>query len=352
MQPSLRSELWKRLLTAALCLSGVILIGAAGYYWIGSGRWTWFDCVYMTVITLSTVGYGEVLSGIDQVPYGRLWTISQIVLGSGTLLYFVSTFTAFIIESDIQGVIRRTRMQKRIDQLTDHIVVAGVGATGVYLLQELISTKNSFVAIDSDEQRLARVAKELEAEFLYVVGDATDDSILKLAGIERAKAFAANLSEDRDNVFLCVTARAINPKLRIIARATEATAEAKLKRAGADIAVSPSAIGGMRIASELIRPNVVMFLDLMLRGRDPDLRIEEVNIPEQSSLVGASLKHTTLAKHSNALVLAVRSSDGTFCYNPGQDFVLQPGAALIVMAKTDDVIKLRQGIQDGTIRRV
>jgi voltage-gated potassium channel len=349
MASNAQADLMRRLYTAAALLFAVVIAGSVGYHFIGAGNWSWFDCVYMTVITLSTVGYGEVLSGMDKVPYARLWAIGQIVLGSGTLLYFVSTFTAFLIESDIQGAIRRNRMQKRIDGLSDHVVVAGVGATGIYLVEELLSTKTPFVAIDEDEARLVRAAKDIGSELLYVVGDATDDHVLEQAGIRRAKALAATLSEDRDNVFVCVTARSINPNLRIVARATESNAEAKLKRAGADASVSPSAIGGMRIASELIRPNVVVFLDQMLRGRDPTLRIEEVCIPDHSSLIGTALQHTGIRRDTDVLVLAVRYPDGTFRYNPGPDLILQPGVTLVVLARTDDVIKLRRGIEDGSI---
>ncbi|MBN1655028.1 MAG: potassium channel protein [Deltaproteobacteria bacterium] len=352
MQSDLRRELLKRLYTAAAVLGGVIIIGATGYHVIGDGRWSWFDCVYMTVITLSTVGYGEVLGDMNHDPFARMWTISQIVLGSGTLLYFISTFTAFLIESDLQGVIRRNRMKNRIDKLTDHIIVVGVGSTGIHLVRELASTKTAFVAVDNDAQRMERAIEEFGPDILFVVGDATDDHVLESAGIKRAKSLAANLSDDKDNVFVCITARALNPRLRIVARATEPNAEAKLKRAGADTAVSPSAIGGMRIASELIRPNVVVFLDQMLRGRDPTLRIEEVRIPEKSSLVNAALQNTNIRKHTDVLVLAVRNPDGTFEYNPGPDFVLRPDVTLVVLAKTDDLIRLRKGIESGAIGRV
>jgi voltage-gated potassium channel len=352
MQPDIRTELIRRLGTAAALLGGVIVIGATGYHVIGEGRWSWFDCVYMTVITLSTVGYGEVLGEMNHDSVARLWTISQIVLGSGTLLYFISTFTAFLIESDLQSVFRRNRMKNRIEKLTDHIIVVGAGATGIHLIRELVSTKAAFVAVDSDSNRMERAIEEFGPDILFVVGDGTDDHVLEMAGITRAKSLAANLSQDRDNVFVCITARALNPNLRIVARATESNAEAKLMRAGADTAVSPSAIGGMRIASELIRPNVVLFLDQMLRGRDPTLRIEEVVVPEKSSLVGAALQDTTIRKHTDVLVLAIRNPDGTFEYNPGSDFVLGPKVILVVLAKTDDLIRLREGIKDGSIGRM
>lgn len=243
-------------------------------------------------------------------------------------------------------------MKNRIENLTDHVIVVGVGTTGIHLLKELVSTKTAFVAVDSDSNRMERAIEEFGPDILFVVGDATDDHVLEMAGITRAKSLAANLSEDKDNVFVCITARALNPDLKIVARATESNAEAKLLRAGANTAVSPTAIGGMRIASELIRPNVVLFLDQMLRGRDPTLRIEEVVVPATSSLVGAALQDTTIRRHTDVLVLAIRNPDGSFQYNPGPEFVLGPNVVLVVLAKTDDLIKLREGIKDGSIGRI
>jgi len=344
-----RREITRQLVLAGAMLGVIMVVGATGYHGMGGGMWSWTDCLYMTVITLSTVGFAETLPGMDAMEAARVWTLLLILLGSGTLLFFVSTFTAFIVEGDIQGTIRRRRMQNQIDELKEHIIVVGVGATGIHVVSELLSTSEPFVAIDTSEECLQRIATEHGSRFLYVCGDATDDTVLERAGIGRARGLAATLPEDKDNVFVSITARALNPRLNIAAKMTEDSAESKLKRAGANHIVSPSLIGGMRLASELVRPSVVQFLDRM---RSQDLRVEEVAIPEGSDLVGSPLRSTQIRHQTNALVMAVREPDGSYSYNPGPDFTLLAGHTLVVLCKSEDIQRLRSGIQNGTIGRV
>lgn len=354
MKSSSPQRLWTRRLLAAFgVLSFAVVVGTIGYHQIGEGRWTFGDCLYMTIVTVSSVGFAETLPGMSQVPGARAFTVLLIVLGSGTLLYFVSTLTAFIVEGDLVGALRRSRMQKKIDALSGHVVVCGVGSTGSHVLEELVLTGQPFVAIDLDAERLARVDAELpQTELLYVVGDATDDSTLHLAGIERARGVIAALHDDTQNVFLTVTARALNAKARIVSKAVEHTAGAKLLRAGADSVVSPSHIGALRLASLMIRPRVVEFLDLMMRDREQNLRIEEIPVPDESKLIGAALKQTEIRKNTDVLVIAIRTPDGRHKYNPGPDTVLEKAMTLIVLATTADVIRLRDGIADGTIGRI
>jgi voltage-gated potassium channel len=346
-----RDEIVRQLTLGALSLTAVVVIGAAGYHVLGSGRWSYADCIYMTMITVSTVGYGEILQGMDSVAGTRVWTLLLIVLGSGSLLFFVSALTAFIVEGDIGGVIRRRRMQGQIDQLKGHIVVVGAGATGIHVVEELHTIKTPFVVIDTSEERLRSLAETVHG-MLYVLGDATNDQVLEQAGIGRAQGLAATLREDKDNVFVTITARALNPNLRIVSKMTEDSAESKLKRAGANSTVSPSQIGGMRIVSELVRPNVVQFLDRMLRDRDQPLRVEEVSIPASSTLIGARLRDTAIRHQTKVLVLAAHHPDGTYTYNPGPDFTIGAGVTLVVLCHSADLQKLRDGIANGTIGRV
>jgi voltage-gated potassium channel len=351
LHDDVRNEILQQLRFGALSLTAVVLVGTSGYHYIGSGAWSYSDCLYMTMITLSTVGFGEVLHGMQDIAAARIWTLVLIVLGSGSLVFFVSSLTAFIVEGDIQGVIRRRRMQKQIDALTGHIVVVGAGATGIHVIEELSATQTPFVVIDTSDERLHRAAEERVPGMLYVHGDATDDHVLEQAGIGRARGLAATLPDDKDNVFVSITARALNGNLRIVSKMTEDSAESKLKRAGANATVSPSQIGGMRMASELVRPSVVQFLDKMLRDKQQALRVEEVAIPETSSLVGARLRETTIRDHSKVLVLAVHHQDGTYTYNPGPDYAIERGATLVVLCQRDEVQLLRQGIADGTVGR-
>ncbi len=348
--PDPRRKLVRRLLSAFGFLLTVVTVGALGYYQIGDGRWSLSDCFYMTVITLSTVGYGEVLEGLHDVQGARAFTTLLIIMGSGTLVYFVSMLTAFIVEGDLMGVIRISRMQKRIDQLEGHIVVCGAGSTGVHILQELAEIHDAFVVIDLDEERLRRLDEEFaNLALLYVVGDATDDHVLQSAGIERARGLIAALHDDKDNLFVTISARALSPAVRIVAKAIELSAEPKLKRAGADTVVSPYRIGALRMVSEMIRPQVTKFLDEMLRNKEQALRMEELLIPEGSSLVGVKLRDTTIRDETDALVIALRQPDGSFLYNPPSTARLEAGMTLVLLAKTGDVKRLRQRLAEGTL---
>jgi voltage-gated potassium channel len=337
---------------ATLWLLAVIFVGAGGFEVIGDGEWSFGDCIYFTIITLSTVGYSHTLPHFEDHLYARVWTVGLIVLGSGTLVYFVSTITAFIVEGDLGGALRRNRMKQVLARLTGHIIVCGAGTTGIHVIEELIHSHIAFCVIDSNEQRLLELAERFGPDkFPYVVGDAADDASLEEAGIARAQGVVAALSEDKDNLFVTITASALNPQARIVAKATEVSARGKMMRAGAKAVVSPTQIGGLRLASEAIRPTVVEFIDLMLRDPKKNLRIEEVAIPESSSLAGAALKDTNIRKESKVLVIAVRLLDGRYEYNPDPEFVLVSGATLIVLAETAEMARLRDGMKSGRIRR-
>ena len=347
-----RSLLRDRLVIATLWLLAVIFIGAGGFTVIGGGDWTFGDCIYFTIITLSTVGYSHTLHEFDQHPYARVWTIGLIVLGSGTLVYFVSTITAFIVEGDLGGALRRNRMKQVLSRLSSHIIVCGAGTTGIHVIEELIHSHIPFCTIDTSEQRLLELAERFGPDkFPYVVGDAADDETLKEAGVERAQGVVAALSEDKDNLFVTITASALNPQARIVAKASEVASRGKMMRAGAKAVVSPTQIGGLRLASEAIRPTVVEFIDLMLRDPKKNLRIEEVAIPETSSLVGAELKDTNIRRETKVLVIAVRMPDGRYEYNPDPEFTLVSGSTLIVLAETVEMKRLREGVVSGRISR-
>lgn len=351
-RPEQTSFLRNRLVYAAMWLGIVVVVGATGFHAIGEGRWGWGDCLYFTIITLSTVGYAETLAGIEDTELGRIWTVVQIVLGSGTLLYFISTLTAFIVEGDLQGALRRNRMKAKLDRLAGHYIVCGAGTTGIHVVEEFISSRTPFCVIDTNPDRLLELADRFGAEqFLYIVGDASDDATLREAGIERAAGVVASLHEDKDNLFVVVTAAALNPKARIVAKAVEVTSRNKLMLAGAKAVVAPTQIGGLRLASEAIRPKVVEFLDLMLRDPKKNLRIEEVTIPESSPIAGCQLKDTEIRKKTKVLVIAVRYPDGRYEYNPPPEQTLDPGATLIVLAETVEMKRLRDGIATGEIGR-
>lgn len=332
-----------RLLPAAAAFLSSIVVGGYGYWFIGQGQWELQECLYMAVVTLSTVGFSETLPGMDHVPNARAWTVTLILLGSGTLLYFASTLTAIIVEGDLQGLFRRNLMQRKLADISNHVIVCGVGATGMHVVVELASSATPFVVVDRDEAKIERLIEEI-GDFLHVVDEATEDHTLLEAGIERARGVVAALTDDRDNLYVTIASRDLNEKLRIVSKCVQDEAADKLKRAGADVIVSPSLIGGMRMASEMLRPSVVQFLDNMLRDKATNRRIEEVAVPENSKLVGISLARADFRRFGDALVVAIRKQDGRHLYNPPADHRLEAGQVLIVMGETVQLDALRSAV--------
>ncbi len=334
-------ELRGRLAAASMAILTVIGVGTVVFYWLGEGQWSAFDCFYYTVITLTTVGYAEVLPNVAEVRFARPFTIALIISGVGTFLYFASTLTAIIIEGDLQRAFKETRMHKNIDKLKNHIIVCGAGSTGRHVLKELHEYGISAVLIDIDQDAVDAY-RELNPKGFSMVGDATDDHLLEQANIDSARGLVAALPSDKDNLFLTLSARQFNPEMRIVARGTDLRVLEKLKKAGADTVVSPNYIGGLRMVSEMIRPKVVRFLDEMRRDKS-QTRIDEVEISEESTFDGRSLRDMDFRKSTDVLILAVRvpNQEG-YTYNPGADFVLKSGMTLVVLGPIPQVQVLRQ----------
>jgi voltage-gated potassium channel len=337
------SPLVKRLLVGFLVLVGVVWGGATGYWIIGDGAWTYHDCFYMTVITLTTVGYGETLVGMDTMPYARDFTIVLLLFGSGALVYFVSTVTAFIVEGDLKNVLFASRMKKRMKRMKDHIIVCGAGTTGRQVIEELIKVGVPVIAIDLDEKKLKEIADDYpKADYTYLVGDATDDEIMETSNLPSARGVVAALPSDKDNLFLAVWGRQTNPKLRIVARCAEVGHAEKIKKAGADSVVSVNYIGGMRLVSEMVRPSVVKFLDEMLRDKRSAFRFDEVTI--RTDDVGSLGDLRVLDKYGMTVVALRESATAGFTYNPADDTKLGAGMVLVVLGSAEQVTKLRDAM--------
>lgn len=333
----------KRMLYGLIAILIVVIGGGVGYYLIGHGKWAFGDCMYMTVITITTVGYAEVLQGMDTTEYARGFTIVLLLFGTGTIVFFASTITAFIIEGDLKNVLFANKLKKRMKNMKDHIIVCGAGSTGRNVIAELIATNVPVVAIDIHEHELKELAdKHPNANYTYIHGDATDDDVMSQVNLPEAKGLVAALSSDKDNLYLTVSARQVNPKARIVARCAELSHVDKIKRAGADAVVSPNYIGGMRLVSELMRPAVVAFLDDMLRDRRAAYRIAEVRLGDRTSDLGATLREARVRERFGMTVIAMRKSEGgEWIYNPEAGERLERGMTLVVLGSPDQVSALQ-----------
>lgn len=327
-----------------MALVSVVFGGAAGFWVIGDGAWTFYDCLYMTVITVTTVGYGESLVGMDTVEYARTWAMLLLLFGTGAIVYFASSITAFIVEGDLKDVLFASKLKKRMKRMKDHVVVCGAGSTGRNVVEELLKTNVPVVAIDLSELELKEIADKFpKAQFSYVVGDCTDDDVLASANLPAARGLVAALSSDKDNLYLTVSARQLSPTIRIVARATELSHVDKLRKSGADSVVSPNFIGGMRLVSEMVRPAAVKFLDDMLRDKRAAYRIEDVQLGRNPDGLGATLREARIRDRFGMTVLALRKSDAdTWSYNPDPDTQLVTGMTLVVLGAPDQVAALRK----------
>ncbi|MCG6911128.1 MAG: potassium channel protein [Deltaproteobacteria bacterium] len=329
----------RRLILILIVVFCVIMAGSLGYYIIYRGQSSFMDCLFMTVISLTTVGYGEVTAVTGNVA-AQIYTIILITFGMGVILYGISTLTAIIIDGELSGILRKKKMEKEISKLKNHYIVCGGGETGRPVLAELIKNGETAVLIEKDAESIDR-CKEV-GDLLYIQGDAADDASLTAAGIDKAAGIIVTLSSDKDNLFTTMSARMLNSRVRIISRVISKDLEPKMRRAGANSVVSPNYIGALRMASEMIRPAAVDFLDSMLRSSRGNLRIHQINISDQSPLVGESLMESSLKKDHELLVLGVRHRNREMEFNPSPQLILEKGMTLIVMGDVDNIAKVRR----------
>ena len=315
---------------SAALISLLFAAGTLGYRWLGPSQTTWMDALYMTVITLTTVGFGEIVD-VSANPYGRIFTIVLLILGVGTFVYFISNLTAFFVEGRLAEALWSRRMRRTIASLDRHTIVCGCGHTGEAVIAELIHTERPLVVIERDIDRLQALEQKLGVEFPQVIGDATDDDALRAAGVERASGLVAAISNDKDNLIVTVSARLLSSNLRIVARCVETKVVDKLRKAGADAVVSPNQIGGLRLISELVRPTAVSFLDIMLRDLDRRLRIEEVPVVPGSRLVDLELGTVRRRLPRDVLIVALRDGAAAWRYNPPDDVRLAVGDTVIFL---------------------
>ena len=331
--------IYNRLLRVIIALTVVIVAGMLGY--TGIEGWSYFDSLYMTIITIASVGFMEVH---NLSVHGRAFTIILILCGSATLIYGISVLTAFIVEGELTDVLRRRKMKNCISKLENHYIVCGMSATGKYIVEELLKTGRRLVAIDRDPERIRELN---EANIPNIEGDATHEAVLDAANIRKAEGLLSALHFDADNLLVIVTAKGLNPDLKIVAKASNKESERKLQQVGADRVVMPNFIGGLRMASEMIRPSVVSFLDNMLRVKDTAVRVEEIHIPSSSTLVGKSLADSGILEIEGVTVVALSDGKGSNSFNPPRDRTLRTDDVVIVMGIVERILELQAKVSQA-----
>ena len=332
----------RQLVRPIALLMGIFGIGTVGYWLLGGGTWSWMDCAYMTVLTLSTVGFHEAVP-IGADPLLRAYTISLILVGAGSMVYLLSNITAFVVEGELNEVIRRRRMDKRIERMQGHYVVCGVGRNGEHAAVQMHRGGHDLVVVDHSQEAIDAFLAMVDGEVPWVIGDAGDDAVLERAGIGRARGLIAALAADQDNLYLVLAARELNPTIRIVAKVNEQRSRKKMIQVGVQQVVSPSAMGGYRMYQEMVRPQVTDFMDYLLHESGEDLAMDEVPIGPGSRLAGQRLADSGIRTRTNVLVVGVRDGAGdAFTYNPGPDFVLAAGSTLIVIGRRVSVADLRE----------
>jgi voltage-gated potassium channel len=310
-----------------------LVLGIIGY--MGIERFTFLEAFYMTVITLASVGFMEVHPLSDA---GRIFTSLLIITNIGIFAYSLSAFTSFIIEGDLSNIYKKYKMQKKINDLKDHIVICGYGRNGRKVAEEFLNSRNPFVVI---EKNISRMKHDLTEDLLYIDGDATDDKILMLANLKEARALLTTLPSDPDNLYVVLSAREINKNLIIVSRASEESSQSKLRSAGANHIIIPEHIGGAHMASLIIKPAVVDFLK-GLNTDESSIHFEEINIGSlKEEFIDASIKLMN-EKISGVCIMGIVSEDGKLLINPDPGYKWSKESKLVVIGNKIQIMKLKK----------
>ncbi len=320
------SKIYRKFIWAGAILIAIILIGTVGYWFIGERQYSFVDTLYMTFITITTIGFAEIID-LSGNAVGRIFTMFIAISGVGVLAYVVTNLTALVVEGELTESFRRRKMEKIAGNYKDHYIVCGLGRVGCCIANELCATKRLHVIVDVNKTNIDRSLESLHDE-VFIEGDATDSDTLLRAGVEKAAGLFAVTGDDNQNLVVSLTAKQLNPKLKVVARCDDMRNSEKMKKAGADAIISPTVIGGLRMASEMVRPTVVSFLDIMLRDKDRNLRVEELSVPE--SFVGRPISALNLKRFPHVLLLAVRTRED-WVYNPLESYVIDQKNTLVFM---------------------
>jgi voltage-gated potassium channel len=322
----------RRVAIALSLFVGVIFVGTLGY--VAIERWSLLDALYMTVITVATVGFREI-HPLSRA--GEAFTMVLIIAGVTALGFALGQFVEFLLEGHLTGFLEGRRMKTRIGELEGHTIVAGAGRVGTVVARTLADEGADFVIVDNSPDA-ADIARE--AGWAFIQGDATEESVLLDAGIQRAGAIVTALSADAENLFVTVTARALNPNIFIVSRSGHETTEAKLINAGANRTITPNVIGGRRMASMVLNPAVSDYLDIVTTGEGVEFRLQEIELTPTSCFIGQSIAAARIRERTGAQVVAVLHKDGHVDANPAPETVLVPGERLVVLGTPDQVAVL------------
>lgn len=325
---------FKKIYIAAGLVVFVMLSGVLGFMWLQD--YSLLDAIFMTVIKVATVGYREVQE-LDAI--GKIFTSLLIVFSIGTFAYAISVITRYVLEGEFQLYFKHYRVNKEIQKLQNHVIICGYGRNGKQACDQLRSQNEPFVAIEMRHENIEQMRDD--GTVLFVEGDATHDEILIEAGIERAKALISALPNDAANVFVVLTARGLNPGMKIISRASDESSEMKLKRAGADNVIMPDKIGGTHMASLVVKPDVLEFLDYITER--VNIKLEEIlfsNLPD--NMKNKSIRDLEVRNKTGANIIGIKTLSGDYMINPTPDTIMEPGAKLFVLGTAEQVQKFKE----------
>lgn len=334
-----RGEALTRLRRGAALLGIVVVLAVCGYRWF---HYTWIEAIWMVVITIATVGYGERSQGD---PAMMLYTVGVILIGLTAAGYTFGAFMQFAVEGEIENFWGFRKMMRDIGKLTQHVVLCGFGSTGELLAKALLHHRVPFVVVDQDPERIEEAKRQ---GYLVLQGDATNEEVLMHAGILQASSVVVSLPSDAENVFITLTARNLCSKINIVARAELPSTEKKLRQAGANRVVMPTASSARLMARMVTRPSTAELIEMVSESSFPEMELDELRIPPESPLLGMDVRATEAHRKHRLLVVAVKQSDGKMLFNPDADYRFQAGETILIMGKTDDIRRFREQYTEGT----
>jgi len=323
-----------RIRLGAIVLAVIFVAAVLGYHALGYG---WLDAIWMVVITVSSVGYGE--KSVFEDPAIKILSIAVIVFGLSAAAYTIGGLLQMITEGELERALGHRRMTRDIERLKDHVLICGFGRMGEMLARDLKSMRRLFVIVDND---LDRIADAESHRYLCLSGDATEEETLRQVGIERARSLVTGLPNDAASVFITLTSRNLNPNLQIIARAEHPSTEKKLRQAGADRVVMPALVGARQMARLITRPSTADLMELVAETSFLDYELDEIAVPDDSKLARVTVRETEAHRRHRLLVVAVKEKDGNMVLNPDAEYTFKSGDVVIFMGHTEDIARFRE----------